>query len=340
VKDALSALLAGRDLSADLMESTIGAILDGEASDAQIGAFLTALTLKGETVEEMVAAVRAMRRRALQVKLPERDGPLLDTCGTGGDGLGTFNVSTATAFVVAAGGVRVAKHGNRAASGSVGAADVLEALGARIELSPERAREALETVGFTFLFAPVFHPALGRLAGPRRELGFRTLFNLLGPLCNPAGADHQLIGVYDAARMEAVAKALIVLGTRRALVVHGHGGADELTSTGPAQVVEVVEGSIRSFTIDPQAYGLARASPQDLEGGDSARSAAIVRDVLSGGTGPAADTVALNAGAAFHVAGVVPGLGVGVDRARELMAGGLPARKLEEFVWFTLRSAP
>ncbi|MEE8311497.1 MAG: anthranilate phosphoribosyltransferase [Candidatus Binatia bacterium] len=340
MRDALAALLAGRDLPADLMRSTVGAILDGEASDAQIGAFLTALTLKGETVEEMVAAVLAMRRRALQVELPEREGPLLDTCGTGGDGLGTFNVSTATAFVVAAGGVRVAKHGNRAASGKVGAADVLEALGARIELSPECAREALETTGFTFLFAPVFHPALGRLAGPRRELGFRTLFNLLGPLCNPAGVDHQLIGVYDAACMETVANALIVLGTRRALLVHGHGGADELTSTGPAEVVEVSEGRIRSFTIDPQAYGLARSTQKDLEGGDRGRSAAIIRDVLSGGTGPAADTVALNAGAAFQIADVVPDLGAGVDRARELMADGAPARKLAEFVSFTLRSAP
>jgi len=338
MKAALAALLAGRDLGADVMEDAVGAILDGDASDAQIGAFLTALTLKGETVEEMVAAVRAMRSRAVKVEVSEADGPLLDTCGTGGDGLGTFNVSTATAFVVAAAGVRVAKHGNRAASGKVGAADVLEALGARIELSPERAVEALESVGFTFLFAPAFHPALGRLAGPRRELGFRTLFNLLGPLCNPAGADHQLIGVYDAARMQAVADALVVLGTRRALVVHGHGGADELTSTGPADVVEVSGGRTRHSTIDPQALGLAPATQRDLEGGDRENSAAIIRDVLSGGRGPAADTVALNAGAALYVAGLVADVGAGVGRARELMAGGLPARKLEEFVSFTLGS--
>lgn len=337
MKKALAALLSGRDLADEEMERVVGAILDGEASDAQIGGFLTALTVKGETLGEVVAAVRAMRARSIRVSVPT-DAPLLDTCGTGGDGLGTFNVSTATAFVAAAAGVRVAKHGNRAASGKVGAADVLEALGARIDLSAERAREALETVGFTFLFAPSFHPALARLAGPRRELGFRTLFNLLGPLCNPAGADHQLLGVCDGERMRTIADALLTLGTRRALVVHGHDGADELTTTGPAEALEVRDGAIRGYAVDPLALGLAPASRADLAGGDREHSARIVRDVLSGASGPAADTVALNAGAALYVAGAAATIEAGVERAQRLMMRALPARKLEEFVSFTTGS--
>ncbi len=351
LKPALAALIAGRDLTGAEMQEAVGGILDGHATEAQIGAFLAALTVKKTAPTELVAAVRAMRARSLRVNV---DGPLLDTCGTGGDRLGTFNVSTAVSFVAAAAGVRVAKQGNRAASGKVGAADVLEALGVRIELNPEQARAALEEIGIVFLFAPAYHPALGRMAGPRRELGFPTLFNLLGPLCNPARADHQLLGVFDRQRMDMIADALMELGSRRALVVNGHGGADELLPTGPAEIVEVsavsgAAGSVEGtdgetrrwnkarYTLDPKTLGIDRCAQSELDGGDAPNSARIVREALEGGSGPAADTVALNAGAALYAANAAPSIADGVAAARELMRTGAPAAKLDELVSFTRR---
>ena len=329
VREALARLVRREDLDGDAMEAAVGSILDGNATQAQVGAFLAALTSKGETSAETVAAVRAMRSRAITIDA----GPgLLDTCGTGGDGLGTFNVSTAASFVAAAGGLRVAKHGNRAASGKVGAADVLEALGARVDLEPASAAAVLDAAGITFLFAPAFHPALRHLGGPRRELGFRTLFNLLGPLCNPAGADHQLIGIFAPERLESVAATLRDLGTRRALVVHGSDGADELTPVGPASVVELRDAELSSYTIDPVALGVAACTSADLLGGDADRNAAIVREVLSGVPGPRADTVALNAGAALYVGAACETVRDGVERARQLMGDGSAAAKLDEFV--------
>jgi anthranilate phosphoribosyltransferase len=343
LKPALAALIAGRDLTGAEMQEAVGGILDGHATEAQIGAFLAALTVKKPAPTELVAAVRAMRARSLRVNV---DGPLLDTCGTGGDRLGTFNVSTAVSFVAAAAGVRVAKQGNRAASGKVGAADVLEALGVRIELGPEQARAALEEIGIVFLFAPAYHPALGRMAGPRRELGFPTLFNLLGPLCNPARADHQLLGVFDRQRMDMIADALMQLGSRRALVVNGHGGADELLPTGPAEIVEVTAADAsgengrwnkKRYTLDPETLDIDRCDQSELDGGDAANSARIVREALEGRSGPAADTVALNAGAALYAANAAPSIADGVAAARELMRTGAPAAKLDELVSFTRR---
>jgi len=319
MKQVLAQLVAGDDLSAEVMERAVGLIMDGEATPAQVGAFLVALRLKGETRSELVAAARAMRARAVPLDV---EGPLLDTCGTGGDGLGTFNVSTATAFVAAAGGARVAKHGNRAASGKVGAADVLEALGARIDVTPEVSARSLEEIGFAFLFAPSYHPAVRHAAGPRRELGVRTLFNLTGPLCNPAHASQQLLGIYSGEWLYGVAEALAELGSERAMVVHGSDGSDEITTTGPTDVVELKGGRIEGYTIDPSALGLAKAGVDDLAGGTAEENAATLKEILSGGEGPLADITALNAGAALYVADKAEDIAGGLALARRIMKSG------------------
>jgi len=332
MKQVLAQLVAGDDLSAEVMERAVGLIMDGEATPAQVGAFLVALRLKGETRSELVAAARAMRARAVPLDV---EGPLLDTCGTGGDGLGTFNVSTATAFVAAAGGARVAKHGNRAASGKVGAADVLEALGASIDVSPEVSARSLEEIGFAFLFAPSYHPAVRHVAGPRRELGVRTLFNLTGPLCNPAHATHQLLGIYSGELLHGVAEALAELGSERAMVVHGSDGSDEITTTGPTAVVELKGGHIEGYTIDPSALGLATARIDDLAGGSAEENAATLKDILSGGEGALADITALNAGAALYVADKAEDIAGGLALARRIMKSGDARDLVEKWVALT-----
>jgi len=336
VKRVLAKLAAGEDLASSEMETSVAAIMDGEATPAQIGAFLTALHIKGETVEELVAAVRVMRAKCVRVEV---DGPLVDTCGTGGDGLGYFNISTAASFVVAAAGARVAKHGNRAASGNVGAADVLEALGARIELGADDAARAIQEVGIGFLYAPLYHPAVRHVAGPRRELGFRTLFNLTGPLANPAGATRQVLGLFSAAWLEPVATALSHLGCEHALVVHGGDGSDEITAAATTQVVELRDGTLRSWTIDPRDYGIAFCDPAELAGGDAAAGAAAIVAVLAGEPGPKSDAVALNAAAGIHVAGLADTLADGVRVAREVMADGRARSIMDRFVAFTRRTA-
>lgn len=330
----LAGLVAGDDLTADAMEGAVGQIMDGGWTDAQIGAFLTALRLKGETPDELVAAVRALRGRAVTVAA---DGPLVDTCGTGGDGLGTFNVSTAAAFVVAAAGLRVAKHGNRAASGTVGGADVLEALGARIELEPAEAERALSEVGFCFLFAPLYHPAVRHVATARRELGFRTLFNLTGPLCNPAGATRQLIGLFSSDWLEPVAHALQSLGSEHALVVHGADGSDEISPAARTTVVELRDGRLSRYDIEPEQFGIRRCGIAELAGGDAARNAAIIREVFDGRRGACADAVVLNAGAALYAGGRTETVDDGVRVAREVVEEGAALARLEAFVTFTRR---
>jgi anthranilate phosphoribosyltransferase len=317
------------------METAVGTIVDGRATLAEIGAFLAALASKGETVEELVAAVRVLRARAIKVRAVP---PLVDLCGTGGDGVGNFNISTAASFVVAAAGGRVAKHGNRAASGSVGAADVLEASGARLELSADRAAEAIDRLGFAFLFAPTFHPAVRNVAGPRREVGFRTVFNLTGPLCNPAGATRQLLGVFSPRWLEPMAKALVQLGCEHALVVHGSDGSDEVTPTGPTRVIEVKDGATKAYDIDPSDFGVAACVVRDLAGGSAAENAKILRSVLTGEKGPRADAVALNAGAALYVAGVRDSLAGGMEVARRVLAGGAALALLDRYVEFTRKS--
>jgi anthranilate phosphoribosyltransferase len=331
VKEVLARLADGHRLEAAAMEAAVGTIMDGGATPAQVGAFLALLRAKGETATELVAAVRAMRARALPISV---DGPCLDTCGTGGDGMGTFNISTATAFVCAAAGVRVAKHGNRAASGKVGAADVLEAAGATIDLQPEAAARLLGDVGITFLFAPVYHPAVRFVAGPRRELGFRTLFNLTGPLCNPAGARHQLLGLFSASWMEPVAEALRELGTTRALVVHGSDGSDEITLAGPTAILEVREGDepFLRYELRPRDFGIEERPTDQLAGGDAAENARLLAEVLGGAPGALCDVVALNAGAALFAAAVVPDIATGVERASALLSAGEPRGVLERFV--------
>jgi anthranilate phosphoribosyltransferase len=336
MKEALARLVEGCDLTESEMTEAVRSIMDGAATPAQIGAFLAALRAKGETADELVAAVRVLREKAVPVVVPQ---PVIDTCGAGGDGLGTFNVSTAASFVAAAAGARVAKHGNRAASGKVGAADVLEAAGARIDLGPEAAARCLERCGIAFLFAPAYHPAVKNVVGVRRELGFRTLFNLTGPLSNPAGARRQVIGLFSRDWMDRVAEALKRLGSEHVLVVHGADGSDEITAAGETHVVELIGGEVRRYDIEPEAFGLARCATGDLKGGDAAANAAMLRAVLGGESGPCADVTALNAGAAIYVAGLSATLAGGVARAREILRSGDALRVLDAFVAETQAAA-
>ncbi len=332
MKEALATLLRGEDLESSVVEATVGRIMDGEASPVQIAAFLSLLASKGETVAELVAVVRAVRARAVHLDV---DGPLLDTCGTGGDGQGTFNISTATAFVAAAAGAVVAKHGNRAASGRVGAADVLEALGARIDIPAQASRRALREIGIAFLFAPIYHPAFKHVGPVRKELGFRTVFNMVGPLCNPAGATHQLLGLFAREWMRPVAEALRELGSVRALIVHGSDGSDEITTLGPTHAVELRDGEIGEFSIDPEALGVPKGDQEAIAGSDAEGNAELIRSILSGDGGAAADIVAINAAGAIYVAGLASTLKEGVESARSLMRSGAASSKLDEFVAFT-----
>jgi anthranilate phosphoribosyltransferase len=336
MKEALARLVEGCDLTEAEMTGAMRTIVDGHASQAQVGSFLTGLRLKGETVDELVAAVRVLREKAVPVTT---DGVVIDTCGTGGDGLGMLNVSTAAAFVAAAAGAKVAKHGNRAASGKVGTADVLEALGAVIELAPDAASRCLDRCGITFLFAPAYHPAVRHVAAARRELGFRTFFNLTGPLCNPAGARRQVLGLFAKEWMAPVAECLRRLGSDHVLVVHGADGSDEITTTAETHVVELSGGELRSFEIEPESFGMKRSAPEDLEGGDAATNAARLRDVLGGARNAYADATALNAGAAIYVAGISATLAGGVARAREILGSGEAVAVLDAFVAETQASA-
>lgn len=329
MKEVLAKLVQGTDLSGFEMEAAIARVVDGQATPAQTGAFLAALAVKGETVEELVATVHALRERCVRVRYPSA---VIDTCGTGGDGLGTFNVSTAAAFVAAAAGAKVAKHGNRAASGNVGAADVLEAAGAVLELPPQAAVRCLDACGFAFLFAPFYHPAMRQVAGPRRELGFRTLFNLTGPLCNPAGATRQVVGLFASRWLTPVAEVLRVLGSEHVLVVHGADGSDEITPAAETAVVELRDGELREYRVAPEDFGMTRCNVSDLGGGDARENARLLREVLGGAEGPRSDAVALNAGAAIYVAGLAPTLQAGVDEARDVLAAGLGLGLLEVYV--------
>jgi anthranilate phosphoribosyltransferase len=312
-------------------------IMGGVASPAQIGAFLMALRLRGETTEEIAGAADSLRAHARNIHPARR--PLVDTCGTGGDGTGTFNISTAAAFVVAGAGVAVAKHGNRSVSSRAGSADVLEALGARIDLPPEGAAACLEATGMGFLFAPVHHEAVRHAAQVRKELGLRTLFNVLGPLANPAGVTHQLLGVYEARLTETLARVLGLLGVEGALVVHGDGGVDEISLSGPTQVSHLADGAVRTYTILPEAFGARRAPLSALGGGDAGENASRIREVLGGREGPPLDAVCANAGATLHLVGIAGSWAKGFDAARQTVTEGRATRVLESFVDFTRRWA-
>jgi anthranilate phosphoribosyltransferase len=288
------------DLNAEEAEAAMTIIMTGQGTLAQIGAYLVALRMKGETVEEITGSVRAMRAIAIKVPVADRTQPLFDIVGTGGDGAHTFNISTAAAFVVAGSGRRVAKHGNRAASSQCGSADVLAALGLNLDLSPEQVGGAIDEIGIGFMFAPKFHPAMKYAVGPRKELGQRTIFNLLGPLTNPAGAEVQLTGVYAPALTEPLAHVLASLGSRAALVIHGAGGTDELSPCGPNRISHLRDGSVRTYELDPADFGLERASVADLRGGTPDESARMMRDLLQGRlNGARRDAVLLNAAAAL-----------------------------------------
>jgi len=332
-RENLAKIIARQDLTEEEMTHVMETVLAGEASAAQIGALMGGLATKGETFTEVAGAARAMRRKAhrLQVTAPV----VVDTCGTGGDGLSTFNISTTTAFVVAGAGVTVAKHGNRSVSSKCGSADVLECLGVNLNVDPELVEEAVETIGIGFLFAPLYHSALRHAAQPRQELGVRSIFNMLGPLTNPAAANCQLLGVYAPELTEMFAEALKLLGTRRALVVHGHDGLDEISVCADTRVSELADGMVKTYDISPELYFGDLADPAELTGGDPQENAAILRQILSGETGPRRNVVLLNAGAALMAAGQAADLKAGIDLAARAIDSGKAAEKLELLVRYT-----
>jgi anthranilate phosphoribosyltransferase len=332
--DVIGRLLRREDLPAELADQAMATILAGEATDAQIAGFAVALRAKGETAEELAALVRTMLRfgETVDIPLDGPGGPVVDTCGTGGDRSGTINISTLAALVVAGAGVRVAKHGNRAASSACGSADVLEALGVTIDLGPGGVARCVEEAGIGFCFAPKFHPAL-RFAGPaRRELGTPTTFNFLGPLANPAGVRRRVVGVSDRSMAARMAQTLAALGVERAMVFCGGDGLDELTTTTVSEVWDLDEGAVRTYTLDPADYGIARAEPGDLRGGDAAANCAIAQRMLEGEPGAVRDIVVLNAAAALVVAGAAPDLGTGLEQATNSVEAGKAAAVLETFV--------
>ncbi len=330
MKNVIGKVVQGESLNYEEAQAAMLYIMEGKASDAQIGSFLTALRIKGETAEEIAGCAAAMRRKALQINSDCAD--LVDTCGTGGDGSGTFNISTTAAFVVAGAGVPVAKHGNRAVSGKSGSADLLEALGAKLDLPSQEVERIMNTVGIGFLYAPAFHQAMKYAAGPRREIGIRSIFNVLGPLANPARASAHLLGVYEPELTETIAGVLNRLGVKRAFVVHGLGGLDELSTIGPTKISRLEGGSIKTYLIRPQDFGLPQVKLEELQGGDARQNAVITREILEGKKGPQRDIVLLNAAAAFVVCGRARDLTEGIRVAAESIETGMAAEKLKEFI--------
>lgn len=333
MKTLIAKAVSGTNLDAAEMDAAMEAIFSGSATPAQIAALLIALRIKGETADELAAAARTMRRHALPVAVLARP-PVLDTCGTGGDGSGSFNISTLSAIVVAATGVTVAKHGNRAATSQSGSADLLEALGVRLDLSVEQIAACIDTLGIGFMFARVHHPAMRHAAPVRAEIGVRTLFNWLGPLCNPAGATHQLLGVGDGTKLEVMAAALQALGTQGAWVVHGHGGLDEVSLSGPTRVAQVRREDVIVFEVRPEDFGLPSASLEALAGGGPAHNAQLARALLDGERGPIRDAVVLNAAAGLCAAGAESQFRPAAARAAEAIDSGAARAKLEAWIGF------
>ena len=332
IREAIAKLAYGESLAEGEAAESMEEIMTGTATPAQIGAFATALRLKGETVEEIVGLARVMRAKATPVRTRR---PVIDTCGTGGDASGTFNISTAAAFVAAGAGLAVAKHGNRAMTSHCGSADVLEALGVAIDLGPAAVGRCLDQVGIGFMYAPVYHPAMKHAAGPRREIGIRTVFNVLGPLTNPAGAQAQVLGVPAADLVEKLATALLRLGCRHALVVHGEDGVDELSISGPTRVAEVREGQVRTYSLAPEDCGLRRAERGELRGGSAGENAELLRGILAGRVdGGARRVVVLNAAAALVAGDVAASLREGVALAAEAIDDGRALAKLDGLVQF------
>ena len=327
IKEAINILVNGIGLSEAEMSECMTEIMEGRATDAQLGAFLAALRIKGETVAEITGAARTMREKAARIKAPEG---VLDTCGTGGDMSHTFNISTTAAIVVAATGVPVAKHGNRSVSSKSGSADVLEALGVRIDLQPERVEKCLFETGFGFLFAPLFHPSMKYAIGPRREMGVRTIFNILGPITNPAGAKRQILGVFSSHLTETLAKVLGNLGAEDAMVVHGEDGLDEITITDGTKVSRCSKGKVENIYFSPEDFGLERGKREDLIGGDKDENAKITLQILNGEKGSKRDIVLINSAAALSVAGKTDDLRIAFEMAKDAIDSGNALRKLED----------
>jgi len=333
MQTGIKCLIEGKNLTRVEAREIMGAIMEGGASPAQIGSLLTALRIKGETVEEITGFAEAMRGFGTHVAT--ESARLLDTCGTGGSGIHKFNISTASAIISSAASVRVAKHGNRSASGKTGSADVLEALGVNIHLNADQAKQCLDSIGICFLFAQIYHPSMKHAAAPRRELGVRTVFNMLGPLTNPAGADRQLLGIYDRSKTETVATVLKELGSKRAMVVSSLDGLDEISISAPTQVSELRDGVVSTYEINPCDLGLRIHPLEDVLGGDAAENAAIITSVLQGQISPYRDIVLANAGACIYVAGLSDSLAGGVERARTVVDSGQALIKLEQLVAMT-----
>lgn len=329
IKEAIHKVFKKENLTYKEAEAVMNEIMEGEASAVQMSSYLTALSMKGETVEEITASAAGMRAHCVRLL---HDMDVLEIVGTGGDGANSFNISTTSSLVISAAGVPVAKHGNRAASSKCGAADVLEALGVNITIAPEKSRELLEKIGICFLFAQNYHIAMKYVAPVRKELGIRTIFNILGPLANPAGANMELMGVYDESLVEPLAHVLANLGVKRALVVYGTDGLDEISLSAPTKVCEVKDGTFTSYEITPEQFGLTRCRKEDLVGGTPAENAQIARDILAGKPGPKRDAVLMNAGAALYMAGKTDSIQAGIDLAKEIIDSGKAAAQLEKFV--------
>jgi anthranilate phosphoribosyltransferase len=334
IREAIARVVEGQDLSMEEMTLTMEEITSGQATPAQIASLMTALRLKGETVEEITAAARVMRAKAVPIEVDRgSDAPVLvDTCGTGGDQTHTFNISTATAFVVAGAGVRVAKHGNRSVSSSCGSADVCEALGIKLDLSPDEVARSIEEHGIGFLFAPALHGTMKHAIGPRREIGIRTIFNILGPLANPAGTEVQILGVFRKDLTAVMAEVLGKLGCRRAMVVHGEDGMDEITTTGSSHIAEWANGGVRRYTVHPEDFGIPVSTVDELLGGDAKENARIILELFEGKKGSKRDIVLLNAGAALHAAGSADTIDQGTELAGRAIDEGKAMEKLQALI--------
>ena len=346
IKEAIAKVVERQDLSEEEMIGVMDQLMGGEATQAQIGSFITALRMKGETVAEITGAARVMRARATPIRVGavidiDRDEinvdreTIIDTCGTGGSGTRSFNISTTVALAVAACGVRVAKHGNRSVSSACGSADVLEKLGVNLDVTPEQVAQCVEKIGVGFLFAPALHGAMKHAIGPRKEIGIRTIFNILGPLTNPAGADRQVLGVYREELVEPLAQVLSDLGCKRGFVVHGSDGMDEITLTGPTLVAEISNGTVELQTIEPELFGLERCQLSELQGGDAECNAEIVRSILSGEQGPKRDVVVLNGAYALVAAGQANSLTEGMEQIQAVLDEGYALAKLDALVRMT-----
>jgi anthranilate phosphoribosyltransferase len=352
IKEAIAKVVRGNDLTEVEMEKVMDEIMSGTATPAQIGSFVTALRMKGETVDEITGAARAMRAKAIKIRLNDHmvnvdrdeinveDETILDTCGTGGDATNTFNVSTACAFVAAGAGVSVAKHGNRAVSSLCGSADVIENLGVKLDITSSDVERCIKEVGIGFLYAPIFHGAMKYAAGPRQEIGVRTIFNLLGPLTNPAGASARVLGVYELTLTEKIAHVLKRLGSREAFVVCGEGTLDEISICGPTRISHLKNGEVRTFDLTPEEVGLRRATPEAIKGGNAFENAQIIREILNGQQGPKRDIVLLNAAAAFMAVGLDSNFKEGIERAKISIDSGQAKEKLEQLVTFTQKCKP